>query len=126
MYSRSTTKDVRYNDRADDLERPLTDSVGHIVSEAVRYLGSGQPRTKYCFVKYTCVNQASDQSTMTTPSTLPVVQSHPLDIPSEPAEQAQFDGDVAHLFRRITGRFPRGYVPPAQATKPPKRKRETR
>ena len=66
---------------------------------------------------------------MTTPSTLPVVQSYPLDIPSEPAEQAQFDGDVAHLFRRITGRFPKGYVPPAQPTKPTKpqkRKRETR
>lgn len=68
---------------------------------------------------------------MATPSPLPLVQSYPLDMPSDPAGRAQFDEEVAHLFRRITGRFPKGYLPPAKATKatkpakPQKRKRET-
>jgi hypothetical protein len=49
-------------------------------------------------------------------------------MPSDPAGRAQFDEEVAHLFRRITGRFPKGYLPPAKAAKPQKpqkRKRET-
>jgi hypothetical protein len=76
-------------------------------------------------------NQPTNQPTMATPSTLPLVQSYPLDMPSDPAGRAQFDEEVAHLFRRITGRFPKGYLPPAKAAKaakaakPQKRKRET-
>jgi len=90
----------------------------------------------YFFVNYAYVTQPTIQPTnqptnMATPSTLPLVQSYPLDMPSDPAGRAQFDEEVAHLFRRITGRFPKGYLPPAKATKatkpakPQKRKRET-
>lgn len=80
----------------------------------------------YFFVNYAYVTQPTNQPTnMATPSTLPLVQSYPLDMPSDPAGRAQFDEEVAHLFRRITGRFPKGYLPPAKAAKPQKRKRET-
>ena len=63
---------------------------------------------------------------MATPSTLPLVQSYPLDMPSDPAGRAQFDDEVAHLFRRITGRFPKGYLPPAKPAKPAKPQKRKR
>ena len=47
---------------------------------------------------------------------LPMVMSYALDIPTDPAELAQFDRSVSSIFYRITGRFP---------TKPNKRKRDT-
>jgi hypothetical protein len=46
--------------------------------------------------------------------TLPMVKSYALDIPTDPAELAQFDRSVSGIFRRITGRF---------ATQTTKRKR---
>lgn len=46
--------------------------------------------------------------------TLPVVKSYALDIPTDPAELAQFDRSVSSIFCRITGRV---------ATKTTKRKR---
>jgi hypothetical protein len=46
--------------------------------------------------------------------TLPVVKSYALDIPTDPAELAQFDRSVSSIFYRITGRA---------ATKTTKRKR---
>ena len=45
---------------------------------------------------------------------LPMVMSYALDIPTDPAELAQFDRSVSSIFYRITGRFP---------TKTTKRKR---
>lgn len=46
---------------------------------------------------------------------LPMVKSYALDIPTDPAELAQFDRSVSSIFYRITGRFP---------TKTAKRKRD--
>jgi hypothetical protein len=63
-------------------------------------------------------------ATPTTPTTLPVVQSYRLDLPTDPAEKAQVDDEVAYLFRHIMGRFPEGYIPPTVGHKPHKRKRE--
>jgi hypothetical protein len=45
-----------------------------------------------------------------------MVKSYALDIPTDPAELAEFDRSVSSIFHRITGRFP---------TKPNKRKRDT-